>query len=87
MSSKKSSYMDGIHILFKVKSTGDYTVGTAGIISLPKLPLENLVLLDKIQSLMESKTEVKIRYSFFYLIKENTVRNKYAGFLFSGLRT
>ncbi|EFX64091.1 hypothetical protein DAPPUDRAFT_118553 [Daphnia pulex] len=63
MSSKKSSYMDSnsIHILFKVKSTGDYTVGTAGIISLTKLPLENLVLLDKIQSLMDFKTEVKIR--------------------------
>lgn len=84
MSSKKSSYLDSIHILFKVKSTGDYTVGTAGMISLPKLPLENLVLLDKIQSLMDSKAEIKIRYSFFYLIKENTFRNKHAGFLFSG---
>ncbi|XP_045022801.1 regulator of nonsense transcripts 2-like [Daphnia magna] len=61
MSSKKSSYLDSIHILFKVKSTGDYTVGTAGMISLPKLPLENLVLLDKIQSLMDSKAEIKIR--------------------------
>ncbi|KAK4020501.1 hypothetical protein OUZ56_002469 [Daphnia magna] len=61
MSSKKSSYLDSIHILFKVKSTGDYTVGTAGMISLPKLPLENLVLLDKIQSLMDSKDEIKIR--------------------------
>ncbi|XP_045022819.1 stress response protein NST1-like [Daphnia magna] len=61
MSSKKSSYLDSIHILFKVKSTGDYTVGTAGMISLPKLPLENLVLLDKIHSLMDSKAEIKIR--------------------------
>jgi hypothetical protein len=61
--------MDNIHILFKVKSTGNYTVGTAGMISLPKLPLENLVLLDKIQSRIDSKTEIKIRYSFIYLIK------------------
>ncbi|KAK4030935.1 hypothetical protein OUZ56_024360 [Daphnia magna] len=61
MSSKKSSYLDSIHILFKVKSTGDYTVGAAGMISLPKLPLENLVLLDKIHSLMDSKAEIKIR--------------------------
>jgi hypothetical protein len=61
--------MDSIHILFKVKSTGNYTVGTAGMISLPKLPLENLVLLDKIQTRIDSKTEIKIRYSFIYLIK------------------
>lgn len=67
MCSKKSSYMNSIHILFKVKLTGNYNVGTAGMISLPKLPLENLVLLDKIQSLMDSKTEIKIRYAFLFI--------------------
>ncbi|KZR97185.1 Uncharacterized protein APZ42_008083, partial [Daphnia magna] len=62
MSVKKSNYINGIHVLFKVHSTGEYTIGTAGIISQPKLPEnDNIQLLDNVQKLFELKTKIKIR--------------------------
>ena len=67
MSAKKSNYINSIHVLFKVDSNGEFTIGTAGIVSSPKLPEnDNIKLLDNIQKLFELKTKIKIRYTNFY---------------------
>ena len=57
-------------MLFKLKQTGRFVIATGGVIKSPKLPADNLELLEDIDSLQNDKTEVKIRYTVFVLIKK-----------------
>ncbi|KZS02162.1 Uncharacterized protein APZ42_000905, partial [Daphnia magna] len=49
-----------IHILFKMKATGCLAVGTAAMISQPKLPIDNLMLVETIETYLAKKTEMEI---------------------------
>ncbi|KAK4012412.1 hypothetical protein OUZ56_021511 [Daphnia magna] len=61
MSPTRNSYKSSIAMLFKLKQTGRLVIGTGGVITSPKLPADNLELLEDIDSLQNDKTEVKIR--------------------------
>lgn len=61
MSPTRNSYKNSIAMLFKLKQTGRLVIGTGEVITSPKLPADNLELLEDIDSLQNDKTEVKIR--------------------------
>ena len=57
MVSKRSTYLDSIHVLFKLKASKDFIVSTAGIIASPKLPTDNIQIVETIEQLLSANTD------------------------------